>query len=192
MDIVIIDYGAGNIQSIRFALERLGVSAVLSHDPATIERADRVIFPGVGQAASAMDKLKKTQLHTVIPQLKQPILGICLGMQLMCDFTEEGDTQGLGIFKVPVRRFGAGVKVPHMGWNRIENLKGPLFKDLEPGHVYMVHSYYAPECPQTIARCNYGVPFSAALQANNFYGVQFHPEKSGAYGQQILQNFLNL
>ncbi len=192
MGIVIIDYGAGNIQSIQFALQRLGTKAILSNDPETIVKAERIIFPGVGEAASAMAKLKNTKLNHVIPKLKQPVLGICLGMQLMCDCTEEGSTKGLSIFNVSVHRFTDTLKVPHMGWNQIQELESPLFANLQPDYVYMVHSYYAPLTAESIATCNYGVAYSAALRKDNFYGVQFHPEKSGSYGKKILENFLNL
>ncbi|MEX0274121.1 MAG: imidazole glycerol phosphate synthase subunit HisH [Flavobacteriaceae bacterium] len=190
-DLVIIDYGAGNIQSIRFAFQRLGITAVLSDDPQRIKAADRVVFPGVGEAASAMEKLRQSGLHTLIPQLEQPVLGICLGMQLLCRHTEEGNTDGLGIFDAQVRKFTDGVKVPQMGWNRIENLRSDLFRGIQGDYIYMVHSYYAPMGQETIASCSYGVEYSAALQKNNFYGVQFHPEKSGVYGETILRNFLD-
>ncbi|AVR46198.1 imidazole glycerol phosphate synthase subunit HisH [Christiangramia fulva] len=191
--IVIIDYGAGNIQSIKFAVKRLGFEAVLSSDAEEIRQADKVIFPGVGEASSAMKMLKKTGLDQVIPTLKQPVLGICLGMQLMCDHSEEGDTNGLGIFKAEVRRFGKGVKVPQIGWNKIDNLKSALFEGIEEGeYVYLVHSYFVPECKDEIAGSEYGVKFSVALHRDNFYGVQFHPEKSSKTGEKILWNFLKL
>ncbi len=192
MKVVIIDYGAGNIQSIKFAFKRLGIEAELSNDPLTIEGADKVIFPGVGEASSAMAKLKESGLNELIPELKQPVLGICLGMQLMCNFSEEGNTPGLGIFDIEVVKFNSDLKVPQIGWNKIENLDSQLFKNLEEDFIYLVHSYYAPKCRQTIAGSTYGLEYSAALQNDNFYGVQFHPEKSGAYGAKILENFLNL
>lgn len=193
MKIVIIDYGAGNIQSIKFALERLGYEGILSSDAQEIKDADRVIFPGVGEASSAMRKLKSTGLDTLIPKLTQPVLGICLGMQLMCNWTEEGDTTGLGIFDVDVVHFEKKLKVPHIGWNRITELKTPLFKDIkEREYVYLVHSFYAPVCEETIAKCDYGVEYSSALKKDNFYGVQFHPEKSSDAGERILKNFLDL
>ncbi len=192
MKIVIIDYGAGNIQSIKFAFQRLGYEAVLSHDSDEIVRADKVIFPGVGEASSAMKMLRKTGLDKLIPELKQPVLGICLGMQLMCHSSEEGNTEGLGIFDADVVRFTKEVKVPQIGWNKIENLKSDLFKDLENNYVYLVHSFYAPLCNEAIATSTYGLEYSTALQKDNFYGVQFHPEKSGEYGARILTNFLGL
>ncbi len=193
MKIVIIDYGAGNIQSIKFAIQRLGYEAVLSNNPEEIMEADKVIFPGVGEASSAMKKLKESGLDTLVPKLRQPVLGICLGMQLMCNYTEEGDTKGLGIFDVDVLRFNHGVKVPQIGWNQIESLESPLFADInEKEYIYLVHSYYAPVVEDTIATSNYGVEYSTALHKNNFYGTQFHPEKSSMVGERILKNFLNL
>ena len=192
MKLVIIDYGAGNIQSIKFAFQRLGVEAVLTNNPQEIINADRVIFPGVGEASSAMTKLWESGLHDVISNLKQPVLGICLGMQLMCNSSEEGSTEGLGIFDTEVVKFNSGVKIPQIGWNKIENLKGDLFKDLDDDFIYLVHSYYAPKTKETVATSFYGLAYSAALQKDNFYGVQFHPEKSGTYGAKILQNFLEL
>lgn len=193
MKIVIIDYGAGNIQSIKFALERLGYEGILSGDPEEIKSADKVIFPGVGEASSAMHKLKSTGLEKVIPNLKQPVLGICLGMQLMCNSSEEGDTTGIGIFDVDVVHFERKLKVPHIGWNRITDLKSNLFEGIhEKEYVYLVHSFYAPVCDETIAKCDYGVEYSSALKKDNFYGVQFHPEKSSTAGERILDNFLKL
>ncbi len=192
-DVVIIDYGAGNIQSIQFALERLGYHSVLSSNVSEIKQADKVIFPGVGHAQSAMKKLKDTGLHEVIPQLKQPVLGICLGLQLMCKSTAEGPTQGLGIFDVNVEHFSINQKVPHMGWNLIRNLKSELFEGLsQEAYMYFVHSYYLPSNENSIANADYGLVFCAALQKHNFYGVQFHPEKSGVHGEKILKNFLLL
>ncbi|MCC9019995.1 imidazole glycerol phosphate synthase subunit HisH [Flavobacterium lipolyticum] len=193
MKIVIINYGAGNIQSIMFAVERLGFKAVLSNDPDEIQKADKVIFPGVGEASSAMTKLKESGLDRLIPNLKQPVLGICLGMQLMCNATEEGNTQGLGIFNVDVIKFSSNVKVPQMGWNQIYNLKSDLFKDIaENEFMYLVHSFYAPNCQYMIATTNYDTEYASALQKDNFYGTQFHPEKSGDVGEKILENFLKL
>jgi len=192
MNLVIIDYGAGNIQSIKFAFKRLGIDAQLSNDTETIKNADKVIFPGVGEASSAMEKLKLSGLNKLIPNLEQPVLGICLGMQLMCNYTEEGNTKGLGIFNVDVVKFNANLKVPQIGWNTIKNLKSALFQNLDEDYIYLVHSFYAPKSSETIATCNYGIEYSAALQKDNFYGTQFHPEKSGQYGAKILQNFLNL
>lgn len=191
--IVIINYGAGNIQSIKFAIKRLGYDAVLTHDVLEIQNADKVIFPGVGEASSAMKKLRDSGLDKIIPTLKQPVLGICLGMQLMCNASEEGNTKGLGIFNVDVVKFDKTVKVPQIGWNQISNLKSPLFKGVqEKEHIYLVHSFYAPICEETIAVSEYGIPYSAALAKDNFYGTQFHPEKSSDVGEQILNNFLNL
>ncbi|WP_081210917.1 imidazole glycerol phosphate synthase subunit HisH [Salegentibacter sediminis] len=192
MKIVIIDYGAGNIQSIKFAIKRLGFDAVLSSDAQEIKAADRVIFPGVGEAGSAMKMLKSTGLDKVIPELKQPVLGICLGMQLMCRHSEEGDTEGLGIFHADVVKFKTQLKVPQIGWNRIFNLKSELFEGIkEQEFVYLVHSYYVPECAETIASTEYGVEYTTAIQKDNFYGVQFHPEKSSDAGEKILENFLS-
>ncbi len=193
MKIVIINYGAGNIQSIMFAIERLGFKAVLSNNPEEIKSADKVIFPGVGEASSAMKKLKESGLDSLIPTLKQPVLGICLGMQLMCKSSEEGDTKGLGIFDVDVVKFTSKVKVPQMGWNQIYNLKSDLFKGIsENEFMYLVHSFYAPNCAEAIATTNYELEYASALQKDNFYGTQFHPEKSGAIGEKILENFLKL
>lgn len=193
MKIAIIDYGAGNIQSIKFALGRLGFYAVLSHNSEEILNADKVIFPGVGEASSAMEKLKQTGLDTLIPTLTQPVLGICLGMQLMCNASEEGNTKGLGIFNVDVVKFNHGVKVPQIGWNQISNLKTSLFNGIaENEYMYLVHSYYAPICNETIASSFYGLEYSNAVHKGNFYGVQFHPEKSGKAGEKILNNFLKL
>ena len=193
MKIAIINYGAGNIQSIRFAFKRLGLQPVLSDNAEEIVAADKVIFPGVGEASSAMAKLKATGLDKVIPQLKQPVLGICLGMQLMCHYSEEGDTKGLGIFNVDVLRFNSGVKVPQIGWNTIDRLESPLFKGIaDKEFIYLVHSYYAPLCEDTIAVSDYGEVYSTALRKENFYGVQFHPEKSSSTGAKILENFICL
>ena len=193
MKIVIINYGAGNIQSIMFAIERLGFKAVLSNNVDEIKAADKVIFPGVGEASYAMKMLQKSGLDTLIPTLKQPVLGICLGMQLMCNKSEEGNTKGLGIFDVNVIKFSSKVKVPQMGWNQIYNLKSDLFKGItENEYMYLVHSFYAPLCTETIATTNYELEYSSALENKNFYGTQFHPEKSGDIGEQILGNFLKL
>lgn len=193
MKIVIINYGAGNIQSILFAIERLGYKAILSNNPNEIKAADKVIFPGVGEASYAMQMLQKSGLDTLIPTLKQPVLGICLGMQLMCNSSEEGQTKGLGIFDVGVVKFTSKVKVPQMGWNTIYHLKSNLFSGIaENEYMYLVHSFYAPLCAETIARTNYELEYSSALEKDNFYGTQFHPEKSGDVGETILANFLKL
>jgi len=193
MDVIIIDYGAGNIQSIQFAFQRLGVNAKLSNSVQEIQNADKVIFPGVGEASQAMEMLKKSKLDLLIPNLKQDVLGICLGMQLLCKHSEEGNTKGLGVFDVDVKQFSNAVKVPHMGWNTIQNLQSDLLKEIpENSFMYSVHSYYACIGTQTIASSEYELEFSAALQSDNFYGVQFHPEKSSKDGAQLLQNFLNL
>ena len=193
MDLVIVNYGAGNIQSIRFAFRRLGYDLELSADPDRIRLADKVIFPGVGEASSAMLKLEQSGLDQLIPELKQPVLGICVGMQLMCESSEEGDTTGLGIFKTKVVRFPQAMKVPQIGWNAIHELKSDLFKGIpENEYIYLVHSFYAPLCDETIAVSDYGGPYSAALENDNFFGVQFHPEKSGKPGARILSNFLKI
>jgi len=193
MKTVIIDYGAGNIKSVKFALERLGIDAQLSNDPEIISSADKVILPGVGEAGTAMDQLNKFGLDKLIPDLSQPFLGICLGMQLMYEFTEEGNTQCLGIFPGKVLKFDTDLKVPQMGWNGIYDLKSPLFKQLkEKNFVYFVHSYYVPLSQFTIANVEYDIEFSAAIQKDNFYACQFHPEKSSKTGQQILKNFIEL
>jgi len=193
MKIAIIDYGAGNVQSVLFALERLGFEGIVTNDWNTIKKADKVIFPGVGEASSAMKMLVDSGLDVLIPTLKQPFLGICLGMQLMCKYSEEGNTNGLGIFDVNVVKFSNEVKVPQMGWNTIYNLKSPLFTGIKENEfMYLVHSFYAPLSENTIAITNYEQEYSTALQRDNFYGVQFHPEKSGVFGEQILKNFLNL
>ncbi|WP_282126826.1 imidazole glycerol phosphate synthase subunit HisH [Marinifilum flexuosum] len=192
-NIVIIDYDAGNIQSVKYAFERLGITPIVSKDKEVIRNADKVIFPGVGEASWAMNSLKENDLIDLIPDLKQPVLGICLGMQLMCESTEEGNTKALGIFPVSVKRFTNEQKVPHMGWNQLDDLKGRLLKGINTSEfTYFVHSYYVPLIEETIASCDYIVPFSAALQKENFYACQFHPEKSGDVGVKILENFINL
>lgn len=193
MNLVIVDYKAGNVQSVLFALERLGVQATLSSDFETIKAADKVIFPGVGEASSAMAQLKIRNLDRLLPMLQQPFFGVCLGMQLLCQHSEEGDTELLGIIPLPVKRFETDLKVPHMGWNTLENLKTPLFTGIqEHDFAYYVHSYFVPVSEYTIAQTSYPEPFSAALQYKNFYAAQFHPEKSGLAGSQILKNFLAL
>ena len=193
MKIAIIDYGAGNVQSVLFALERLGFEGIVTNDWITIKTADKVIFPGVGEASSAMKMLQESGLDVLIPTLKQPVLGICLGMQLMCKYSEEGNTNGLGIFDVNVVKFSQEVKVPQMGWNTVFDLKSQLFTGIKENEfMYLVHSYYASLSENTIATTNYEQEYSTALQRDNFFGVQFHPEKSGIFGEQILKNFLNL
>ncbi|WP_035756014.1 imidazole glycerol phosphate synthase subunit HisH [Hugenholtzia roseola] len=194
-NIVIIDYKAGNIQSLRFALARLGVEATLSAQAEVLEAADKIIFPGVGHAQAAMQALHAAGLDTLLPTLKKPLLGICLGMQLLCSHSEEGQTPALAIFPTQVKRFpsDSSEKVPHMGWNQVQNLEGDLFRHIAPEtNFYFVHSYYVPLSSHTIARCEYGLSFSAAIQKDNFFAVQFHPEKSGAAGEKLLQNFLSL
>ena len=194
--IAIIDYDAGNIRSVGNALQRLGAQYELTADPARILAADKVILPGVGNAAEAMAHLRERGLCELVRSLRRPVLGICVGMQLMCRDSEEGPTQALGIFDAHVRRFTEtpDAKVPHMGWNALGNLDSKLFKGLEGGsYVYFVHSYYAELCPDTVATCRHGERlFSAALKYENFYGTQFHPEKSGPVGAAILRNFLAL
>ncbi|TMM31192.1 imidazole glycerol phosphate synthase subunit HisH [Polaribacter aestuariivivens] len=193
MKLVIIDYGAGNIKSIQFAFKRLGIDAVLSNNVDEIKAADKVIFPGVGEASSAMKMLQESGLDKVIPTLKQPVLGICLGMQLMCNHSEEGNTKGLGIFNVDVKKFSNSVKVPQMGWNVITDLKSDLFKGIKNKEfMYLVHSFYAENCDESIAKTGYEIEYASALLKDNFYGVQFHPEKSSLAGEQILKNFLEL
>ena len=191
--IAIIDYNAGNISSVQNALERLGYESVITRDKDEILRADKVILPGVGEASTAMKYLKKYELDTFIKDIRQPFLGICLGMQLMCISSEEGKTDCLGIFNAKVKLFPPKEKVPHIGWNSLYELKGDLFKEMSATEdVYFVHSFYAELCEETSAECNYIFPFSAALQKDNFYATQFHPEKSATVGEQILKNFLAL
>jgi glutamine amidotransferase len=193
MNIVIIDYGAGNIKSIQFAIQRLGYEATLSNNVNVIRNADKVIFPGVGEASSAMKKLREREIDQLIPSLTQPVLGICLGMQLMCSSSAEGNTTGLGIFDIDVIKFTDENKVPHMGWNTITKLESDLFLSIpEAGYMYSVHSFYTPMNKYTVATTSYGLDYTAAMQRNNFYGVQFHPEKSGSTGAQLLKNFLEL
>jgi glutamine amidotransferase len=188
--VVIIDYGAGNVQSVRYAFERLGVAVILSDNKEEILSASHVIFPGVGHAKYAMNALRQKDLVELIPTLKQPVLGICLGMQLLCSHTQEGDTKGLGIFDVPVLKFDDALRVPHMGWNSLFNGK-ELLENVDQ-QVYFVHSYFVPECAESMALCDYHGKFSAALRKDNFYGCQFHPEKSGSIGAEILERFLQL
>lgn len=191
MKVAIIDYGAGNTQSVKYALNRIGCKGFLTSDEEEIKTSDKVIFPGVGEASSAMAKLKSFGLDTVIPRLTQPVLGICLGMQLMCDYSEEGNTSCLKIFSTDVKKFDISLKVPQIGWNTISNLKGQLFNDVsENEYMYLVHSYYVPLINETTAVSEYGVKYSTAIKKDNFIGVQFHPEKSGDIGELILKNFL--
>lgn len=195
MKVAIIKYNAGNIQSVTFALERLGITPVITDKPEEIAQADKVIFPGVGEASSAMNYLKNAKLDQVICSLKQPTLGICLGMQLMCKHSEEGNAECLGIFDSTVKLFNKenNLKVPQIGWNTIFNYRSELFKGIkEKEYMYFVHSYYVEKCQETIATTNYGVEYSSAIQKNNFYAVQFHPEKSSEAGQTLLSNFLNI
>lgn len=193
MKVAIVKYNSGNSCSVAFALERIGISAVITSDVNEIKTADKIIFPGVGEASSAMKFLREQKLDKVILDLKQPVLGICLGMQLMCDKSEEGNTDCLGIFKQNVLKFPNAYKVPQIGWNNISNLNSPLFKNVkEMEYMYFVHGYYAEKSTNTIASTNYGLEYSSALQKDNFYGVQFHPEKSSEAGQIILKNFLDL
>jgi len=216
MNLVIIKYNAGNIQSVLYALNRIGISAIVTDDKETIAAADKIIFPGVGEASTAMSYLKERQLDTFIKELKQPVLGICLGMQLMCSYSEENNTDCLGIFDEKVKRFSNNIsdgenrlytsplslgegqgerllKVPQMGWNNIYDLKTPLFNNIkEDSFCYFVHSYYASVGKDTIATTDYILPYSSALNKDNFYGVQFHPEKSADIGETILHNFIKL
>jgi glutamine amidotransferase len=205
MDLVIIKYNAGNIQSVLYALERIGVQAVVTDDYEQIQKANKVIFPGVGEASSAMRYLREHKLDVIIKNLQQPVLGICLGMQLMCAYSEENDTTCLGIFEEQVKLFkpqppsplgegpGVRLKVPQIGWNNIYHLKTKLFEGVpENSYCYFVHGYYASLGEQTIATADYVQPYSASLHKNNFYGAQFHPEKSAAVGEQLLKNFLSL
>ncbi len=196
MQVAIVKYNAGNVRSVDCALRRLGVEATLTDDEKTLREADRVIFPGVGEAGTTMDFLRATGLDGVIRNLEKPVLGICLGMQLMCRHSEEGDVDGLGIFDVDVKRFRSARhedKVPHMGWNTLTQAHGPLFREFtKEEFVYFVHSYYVPLNRYTAAVTDYIQPFSAALHKDNFYATQFHPEKSGTVGERILKNFLML
>lgn len=193
MKVAIVKYNSGNSCSVAFALERIGISALITSEIDEIKTADKIIFPGVGEASSAMKFLRDQKLDKVIIGLKQPVLGICLGMQLLCEKSEEGNTDCLGIFKQRVLKFSEENKVPQIGWNTISNLKSPIFKNVkEMEYMYFVHGYYAEKSVDTIASTNYGLEYSSALQKDNFYGVQFHPEKSSDAGQKILENFITL
>ena len=191
--IAIIDYVAGNVKSVENAVRKLGYETLITSNPEEIKNADKVIFPGVGEASTAMNYLKSLKLDELIPTLKQPFLGICLGQQLLCDFSEEGNTKCLGIFDLKVKQFPATDIVPHMGWNNLQKISGKLLNGIsEDDNFYFVHSYYCEIGENTTSECDYILPFSATLQKDNFYGTQFHPEKSGDVGSLILQNFLKI
>lgn len=190
--IVIIQYGGGNTGSVQNALNRLGVHSIVTSDAGIMQSAEKVILPGVGAAGAAMQAIRRDGLDKIIPNLKQPVLGICLGMQLLCKYSEENNTTCLGIFDACVIKFPEGYIVPHIGWNNIENTKGVLFSEIADKNTYFVHSYYVPIGTDTVATCQYILPFSAAIQKNNFYTTQFHPEKSGDTGELILKNFLSI
>jgi glutamine amidotransferase len=191
--IAIIDYVAGNVKSVQNAVEKLGFKTIITSDFEEIKNAEKVIFPGVGEASTAMKYLKNLKLDELIPTLKQPFLGICLGQQLLCNFSEEGNTKCLGIFDLNVKEFPATDIVPHMGWNNLQKTTGDLFEGISvEDNLYFVHSYYCEIGENTTSECDYILPFSATLQKENFYGTQFHPEKSGAVGAKILENFLNI
>lgn len=196
MNVAILKYNSGNVRSVDYALQRIGIKAEITGDKERLQKADKIIFPGVGEAETTMDYLRHQHLDDLIVNLKQPVLGICLGMQLLCASSEEGDVDCLGVFDVPVKRFVADAstdKIPHMGWNTLDNTKTDLLKALSHDeYVYFVHSYYVPICDYTIAGTNYIHPFSAVLHKDNFYATQFHPEKSGKVGEQILKNFIEL
>lgn len=193
MEVVIIKYNAGNVQSVMYALDRIGVNYILSDNPEIIQSADRIIFPGVGEASTAMKSLRNNNLDHLIPQLKQPFLGTCVGMQLLCEYSEENDTKCLGVFQNSILKFPKteGFKIPQTGWNDIYELQSPLLKGVkENSYVYYNHGYYAPLCENTIAKTNYILEYSAVLQKNNFYACQFHSEISGDIGQKIFENFM--
>lgn len=194
MKVAIVKYNAGNIRSVDHALRRVGIEALITDDHDSIRNADRVIFPGVGEASSTMAYLKERELDVLLKGLKCPVLGICLGQQLMCSWSEEGDTACIGIFDQPVKHFPKNdLKVPHMGWNSLDKVNGELIPDaLRGSYVYFVHSYYVPVCEDTAAESSYMLPFSAAMQRDNFYATQFHPEKSGDPGELILKQFLSI
>jgi glutamine amidotransferase len=193
MKIAIIKYNAGNIRSVDFAIRRLGFSPVITGDHEVIKHADKVIFPGVGEAGSTMKYLRENGLDVLIKDLQQPVFGICLGLQLLCTFSEEGNTECIGIFNETVKRFDAVDKIPHMGWNTIRKVQGRILSgDLNDQYVYFVHGYYVPVCKFTVAVTDYILPFSSALEKDNFFATQFHPEKSGSIGEKILKSFLEL
>lgn len=193
MKIAIVKYNAGNVCSITNALNRLGIDPVITDNAEYLSTADKIIFPGVGEASSAMQYLKAHHLDNLIRDLKQPILGICLGMQLLCRFSEENNTNCLGIFDLNVKKFSSPLKIPQIGWNSIDDLSSELFKGIDNDeYVYFVHSYYAEIGKNTIATTDYGITYSSALHKNNFYATQFHPEKSGIVGAKIIENFINL
>lgn len=194
MNVVIIKYQSGNVQSVQFALQRLGIDSAITDDKEQIQKADKVIFPGVGEASTTMNFLKSEKLDVIITNLKQPVLGICLGMQLMCRFSEENNTECLGIFDEDVKRFSPArlQKIPHMGWNQLQSATDWVSPQLNGENVYFVHSYYVPVNQYTTAVTDYGAPFSSAMKKNNFYAVQFHPEKSAKAGEKILTNFLSV
>jgi glutamine amidotransferase len=193
MKIAIIKYNAGNIRSVDYGLRRLGIEPVLTDDHELIRKSDKVIFPGVGEAGAAMSYMKERKLDLLIRELEQPVLGICLGLQLLCDHSEESDTPCIGIFDMPVKKFPAKDKIPHMGWNKISKISGKIFpKEVNNQYVYYVHSYYAPVGLYTSAVTDYIIPFSAALEKENFFATQFHPEKSGSIGELILKRFIEL
>jgi glutamine amidotransferase len=193
MKVAVVKYNAGNTRSLGFALERLGVDYHITDDKEALRTADKVIFPGQGEASSAMTYLRDRHMDLLIRELKQPFLGVCLGMQLMCNHSEENNTIGLGIIDAEVKRFDASQKVPHMGWNTIHRMNGPLFEDIkDESYMYFVHSYYVESCEHTVATSHYGVDFSVSVQKDNFYAIQPHPEKSAETGMQLLENFLKI
>jgi glutamine amidotransferase len=195
LNTVIIKYNAGNTQSVIYALERLGVNPIITDDFEQIRAADKIIFPGQGEASTTMNYLREKGLDQLIPSLKQPFLGICIGMQLMCSYSEENDTPCLGIFQEKVRLFprNQGFKIPHMGWNTVKNLQSPLWAGIpENSYMYFVHSYYVEASPHSVADCDYIIPFTASMHRDNFYAAQFHPEKSDKMGAKLIENFLKI